>query len=185
MFLIVVDSYSKWSEVVIQNSMTSEATVNALRTIFSRGEIPQTLVSDNGPQFKSQEFKDFLDWLGVLHKQTSPYHPSSNGQAERFVQTVKQALKAMASSGESLQVRLDKFLLAYRNAPHAVTGEMPAVRFMGRQLRTRLDSVKPHNRRENKRIEKQMERGYKNLRSFRKGDMVWVRDYHRKDRLHL
>ena len=164
MILIVVDSYSKWPEVVIQNSMTSEATVNALKTIFSRGGIPHTLVSDNGPQFKYQEFKDFLDWLGVLHKPTSPYHPSYNGQAERVVQTVKQALKAMASSGESLQVILDKFLLAYRNAPHAFTGEMPAVRFMGRQLRTRLDSVKPDNRRLNKRLEKQMERGYQNLR---------------------
>ena len=76
--------------------------MNALRTIFSRGGIPHTLVSDNGPYFKSQEFKDVLDWLEVLHKPTSPYHPSSNGQAERFVQTVKQALKAMASSGESL-----------------------------------------------------------------------------------
>ena len=156
--------------------------MNALRTIFSRGGITHTLVSDNSPQFKSQEFKDFLDWLGVLHKPTSPYHPSSNGQAERFVQTVKQALKAMASSGESLQVRLDKFLLAYRNAPHAFTGELPAVRFMGRQLRTRLDSVKPENRRENKRLEKQVERGSQNLRSFREGDMVWVRDYHGKDK---
>ena len=182
MFLIVVDSYSKWPEVVIQHSTTSEATVKALRTIFSRGGISHTLVSGNGPQFKSQEFKDFLDWLGVLHKPTSPYHPSSNGQAERFVQTVKQALKAMASSGESLQVRLDKFLLAYRNAPHAFTGEMPAVRFMGGQLRTRLDSVQPKNRRENKRLEKQMERGSQNLRSFREGDMVWVRDYHGKDK---
>ena len=72
MLLFVIDLYSKWPEVVIQNSTTSEATVNALRTIFSRGGIPHTLVSDNGPQFKSQEFKDFLDWLGVLHKPT--YH---------------------------------------------------------------------------------------------------------------
>ena len=62
MLLIVVDSYSKWPKVVIQNSTTSEATVNALRTIFSRGGIPHTLVSDNGPQFKSHECKDLLDW---------------------------------------------------------------------------------------------------------------------------
>ena len=88
----------------------------------------------------------------------------------------------VASSGESLQVRLDKFLLAYRNALHAFTGEMPAERFMGRQLRTRLDSVKPDNRQENKRLEKQMERGSQNLRSFREGDMVWVRDYHGNDK---
>ena len=133
MLLIVVDFYSKWPEVVIQNSTTSEATVNAPRTIFSRGGIPQ-------------------------------------------------ALKAMALSGESLQVRLDKLLLAYRNAPHAFTGEMPVVRFMGRQLRTRLDSVNPDSRWENKRLGKQMERGSQNLRSFREGDMVWVRDYHEKDK---
>ena len=116
MLLIVVDSFSKWPEVVIVNSTTSEATVNALRTMFNRVGVPQTLVSDNAPQFKSQEFKDFLDRLGVLHKPTPPYHPSSNGLAERFVQTVKQGMKAMAAAGESLQIRLDKFLLAYRNA---------------------------------------------------------------------
>ena len=96
-----------------------------------------TLVSENGPQFKSQESKECLDWLGVVHKHRAPYMPSSNGQSERFVQAVKLALKA--SSEKSLQARLDKFLLAYRNAPHALTGVTPAVRFLGRQLRTRLD----------------------------------------------
>ena len=64
MLIIVVDSFSKWPKVVIVNSTTSEATVNALRTMFSRVGVPQTLVSDNAPQFKSQEFKDFLDRLG-------------------------------------------------------------------------------------------------------------------------
>ena len=54
----------------------------------------QTLVSDNVPQFKSQEFKDFLDRLGVLHKPTQPYHPSSNRLVEQFVQTVKQEFKS-------------------------------------------------------------------------------------------
>ena len=182
MLLIVVDSYSKWPEVVIQNSTISEATVNARRTIFSREEVPHTLVSDNGPQFKSLEFKDFLSWLGVLHNPTSPYHPSSNGQAARFVQTVKHTLKAMAWSRESLQVRLDKFLLAYRNVPDAFTGELPAVCFMDRQLRIRLDSVKPNNQRENKQLDKQMERSSQNMRSFMEGDMVWVRDYLGKDK---
>ena len=143
MLLIVVDSFSNWPEVVIGNSTTSEVTMNAPRTMFSRVGVPQTLVSDIAPQFKSQEFKDFLDRLGVLHKPTPPYHASSNGLAERFVQTVNQGMTAMAAAGESLQVRLDQCLLAYRNAPHAFTGETPPVRFMGRQLRTRLDSAKP------------------------------------------
>ena len=67
MLPIVVDSLQKCPEGVIVNS-TSEATVNTLTIMFSRLGVPQTLVSENAQQFKSQVFKDFLDRSGVLHK---------------------------------------------------------------------------------------------------------------------
>ena len=119
MFLIVVDSFSKWPEVVIMNTTTASKTIDALRNLFSRWGIPEQLVSDNGPQLKSDEFESFLKANGIFHLTTAPFYHATNGQAERFVQTMKKALTATRGEGESLQLKLSRFLLAYRNAQHA------------------------------------------------------------------
>ena len=93
MFLIVVDSYSKWLEVIIMQSTIAAKTIEQLRNIFARNGIPQQLVSDNGPQFVSDEFRNFMKVNCIRHIRTAVYHPASNGEAERFVQTLKNALK--------------------------------------------------------------------------------------------
>ena len=90
MFLLVIDSNSKWLEVELIPSTTSEATTEKLREMFARYGIPEQLVSDNGPQFTSHEFAEFMKRNGIKHILVAPYHPRSNGQAERFVQTFKQ-----------------------------------------------------------------------------------------------
>ena len=56
MFLIVIDSFSKWPEVSVMKSNTATKTIDELRCLFSRWGIPEQIVSDNGPQFKSDEF---------------------------------------------------------------------------------------------------------------------------------
>nr|XP_024658736.1 uncharacterized protein K02A2.6-like [Maylandia zebra] len=94
MYLVVVDAHSKWPEVHIMDSTTVGKTIQVLRGLFSRHGIPHVLVSDNGPQFCSEEFRVFLKANGVKHIRSAPYHPATNGLAERFVQTFKHALKA-------------------------------------------------------------------------------------------
>ncbi|XP_049519492.1 uncharacterized protein K02A2.6-like [Dermacentor silvarum] len=142
MFLVVVDAHSKWPEVFVMHSTTSEATVDRLRELFARFGFPETIVTDNGPQFTSEEFKLFVKELGCRHVLTAPYHPSSNGLAERFIQTLKNALRK-SSGADTLQLRLHKFLLNYRNSPHSTTNESPANLLLGRRLRNQLDVVKP------------------------------------------
>jgi transposase InsO family protein len=95
MFLIVVDTYSKWMEVVRMTSTTSENTINVLRTLFSSHGIPNYLVSDNAAQITEAEFQTFLKKNGIKHILSAPYHPSSNGEAERAVRTFKTAMKTM------------------------------------------------------------------------------------------
>ena len=84
-FLVVVDSHSKWLEVEIMPSVTSESTIERLRYMFARYGVPMQLVSDNGPQFTSRQFADCMKQNGIKHTLVAPYHPRSNGPAERFV----------------------------------------------------------------------------------------------------
>ena len=92
MFLIVVDAHSKWPEVVQMSSTTTSKTVEVLQVLFAKYGLPEQLVSDNGPQFTSEDFAYFMKANGIKHIRSAPYHPSSNGLAERFVQTFKRAI---------------------------------------------------------------------------------------------
>ena len=98
-------------------------------------------MTDNGPQFTSTEFQLFLNTTGIKHITTAPFHPATNGQAERFVQSFKHAMKCEQQSTSQQKTNMAKFLLAYRNTAHSTTGEPPSMLFLGRPLRARLDLV--------------------------------------------
>ena len=92
---------------------------------------------DNGTQFTSQEFTEFLKLDGIQHYKSAPYHPTINGEAERYVQTFKQAMRADPGT---LSTKLMRFLLAYQTTPNATTGISPAALLFGRTLRNLLKS---------------------------------------------
>ena len=142
-FLVVVDAHSKWPEVIVMASTTATRTITALRELFARNGIPNHLVSDNGPQFVSEEFKQFLANNGVRHIRSSPYHPASNEAAERMVEIMKSALKAAHASGAEVEKSLSAFLLAYRTTLYAVTGVTSSSLFICRELCTRLRLLTP------------------------------------------
>lgn len=141
MFLVVVDAYSKWLEAVLVNAATSRNTIRVLRGLFATHGIPDMLVSDNGTPFVSAEFEEFTRRNGIRHLRSAPYHPATNGQAERAVQTVKSSLKKC--KGDELEVNLARFLFRYRTTPHSTTGVSPAELLMNRQLQTHLDLLRP------------------------------------------
>ena len=102
--------------------------------------LPEQVVSDNGTAFTSHHFKEFLKEHGIQQILASPYHPSSNGLAERAVQTFKNNVEKLDGP---MDVRLSKFLFHYRVTPHTTTGLSPAQLLMGRRLRTSLDLLHP------------------------------------------
>lgn len=179
MFLVILDAHRKWPEVEVMKDTSSLKTVEALRSIFGHFGLPQQLVSDNGPQLVSEEFEAFVKVNEIQHIRSAPYHLSTNGLAERFVQTMKQALKSTQSKG-SLNQCLNTFLLSYRNTPHATTKVSPATTMFKRQLCTHLDLLKPLKTKQTVQAQQnlQMEQRLKAKHCcFRPGDKVLARNY--------
>ena len=149
-FLGLVDSHSKWIEVAHMTSTSAKSTIDQLRVWFAAYGLPEEVVSDNGPQFIASEFVDFLKQNGVKQTLAAPYHPSSNGAAERTVQTLTQALQKEAervrrgAPKRSLKHQLANCLFQYRNTPHSVTGVTPAELFLKRNPRTKFSVLKPN-----------------------------------------
>ena len=94
-YLLTVNHVSRFPEVVKLTSTTSLNIIDALKDIFARHGIPETVVSDNGPQYSSLEFFQFSQKYNFQHITSSPYYSQSNGHVERGVQTVKKTLQAV------------------------------------------------------------------------------------------
>ena len=124
MFLMVIDAHTKWLEVIPLRGATSQLTIQQLQTIFAHFGLPDTVVTDNGTCFVSSEFEQFLSENGIHHWKTAPYHPATNGLAERNVQILKQGLKKIKNG--SMEERLAKLLFNYRITPQSTTGTSPA-----------------------------------------------------------
>ncbi|KAL8616804.1 hypothetical protein ACOMHN_017841 [Nucella lapillus] len=140
LFLLTIDYYFRDVELVlVSHKVTAAETIARMKKVFSRHGIPDTLMTDNGPQFSAEEFATFAQSWGFEHITSSPHYPQANGEVERAVQTIKNLIKK--SDDEYLG------LLMYRNTP-LPNGFSPAQLSMGRRLKTRApchpDSLLPH-----------------------------------------
>ena len=97
----------------------SKHDIDVARETFAQFALPEQVVTDNGPQFESAEVTEFLRVNGVKHIRVAPYHPASNGTAERMVQTLKRSLQASTGRGVPVRKRLADFVLRYRSTPHS------------------------------------------------------------------
>ncbi|XP_049867459.1 uncharacterized protein K02A2.6-like isoform X1 [Pectinophora gossypiella] len=180
MYLVIVDSYSKWPEVFEMSSITACRTIAVLKYVFSRFGYPNHLVTDNGPTFTSQEFENYCNDINVKHTFSPPYHPATNGAAERFVETFKTHVTKIKESGHPLTCAVNLFLFDYRSMSHNITGISPAKLMLGRELRNRFSLLRPPAVTE--KSYDMLEKHYNNSVNTRKvkfdiGEKVMVRDY--------
>lgn len=132
-YLVIVDKYSNWPEVVQLSSESASEVALHLQNAFARHGIPETVISDNNP-FNSVTFNDFAKEWGFQTVFTSTHFPQSNGHVERTVQMVKSLLKKCVEENASLQYAF----LQDRNTPLPDIGCSPAQAVMERRLRTKL-----------------------------------------------
>ncbi|XP_064483003.1 uncharacterized protein K02A2.6-like [Ornithodoros turicata] len=149
--------------------MSAAELVRHLRRIFSTHGLPDIVVSDNGTSFTALETANFLRRNGIKHVFSPPYHPQSNGVAERMVQTVKNKLRQLRR--DNLECRLSRLLFTLRAMPSATTGKTPAELLMNRRLKTLLHQVQPVTNATKE------QRCKEDTPKFQVGDEVFVRHY--------
>lgn len=135
--MVAVEAFSKWLEAVPIADNTSATVAHAfLHAVLARYAAPGQVVTDNGHEFVTGPFPELLEQCLIDHCTTSPSHPQANGQAEKAVGTVKQALRKMCLQQERLQ-DWDQYLawlaLGYRCTPHSSTGFSPYELMYARQ----------------------------------------------------
>ena len=108
-YLLLIDYYSRYIETAKLSATTTKSVVSAMKPILAWHGIPNVIVSDNGPQYASKEFKDFAIAYDFQHVTSSPYHPQGNGEAERAVKTIKSLLRCNSDP--------NVVLLSYRSTP--------------------------------------------------------------------
>ncbi|XP_064462820.1 uncharacterized protein K02A2.6-like [Ornithodoros turicata] len=147
--LVLVDYHSRWPEAVIVKTTTTNVIITWLKELFASFGYPRSIKTDNGPQFVSRDFAEYLQQCNIRHDRTTPYWPQANGEVERLNRSFLKALKIGRLQNRNLKGTLLSFLQAYRSTPHCVTGRSPSELLIGRSMRTKLPEVKIEEKRGN------------------------------------
>jgi hypothetical protein len=138
---VVIDYHSRFPEVEIVRSISSATIINKLKEIFAVHGLCSDLVLANGSQFVSEEFKSYLEELGIKHTRVTPYWARANGLVENFNKSLKKAIRAAQAENKNWHNELYTFLLQYRNTPHLTTGRTPAELLFNRTVMTKVPEM--------------------------------------------
>lgn len=149
-YLLIVDSFSKWLEIKwMKYGTDSEKVIKKFIEFFAQFGLPDVVVTDNGPPFNAKHFTFFLEKQGIQVFKSPPYHPQSNGQAERLVRVSKEVLKKFlldpTMRSMDLQDKINYFLFNYRNTCLSDGGKYPSEKVLCFKPKTVLDLVNPKN----------------------------------------
>lgn len=202
-YLIFIDSFSKWVEIVKMNVTDADKLIKVLNKIWTNFGRPQKLVTDNGPPFNSFQFKNYCSNIGIQLLHSPPYHPQSNGIAERAVQTAKNMLKKMLQDQKlrclGMDVLIERLLFSLRNAHLDSIASSPAKLLFKFQPRSSIEDLLPESSKIDRRFDgqhinnksqnvckDQITNTNKNMQ-FRVDDLIWYRNkkenYARKGRI--
>jgi hypothetical protein len=79
---VIVDYYSRWKEIFIVKTITSEKIIQCLKSLFAVHGLPLSLQTDNAQYFNSAELNNYLHSMNIEHRNTTPLWPQANGEVE-------------------------------------------------------------------------------------------------------
>ena len=134
-YLVTVDFYSDYFELDLLKDTTAETVINATKSHFARHGIAD-MVTDNGPQYSSEQFATFSREWEFQHTTSSPLHSQSNGKSESAVKIAKNLVKKAKRDNKDVQMSL----LEWRNTPD-INGLSPVQKLMSRRTRTTIPTA--------------------------------------------
>jgi transposase InsO family protein len=150
-YLIVTDYYSNFIEVDYMKPATSQKVIHAIEKMCARYGIPKVIVTDNGSQFTSQEFKKFTNEWKMEHRLSSPYHQQTNGKAESSVKIIKNMMRKCLREGTNMYLAL----LEQRSMPRQ-DADSPASLMFNRKIVTQLPTKPGENEIQHRKAERQI-----------------------------
>jgi ribonuclease HI len=128
--LVAVDKFTKWVEAAPVTTQDSTAAINFIKSIVFRFGVPHSIITDNGKNFTSKEFKNYCESLGIKLKFASVAHPKSNGQVKKanglICNGIKKRLLAPLEKAKHAWVdELPSVLWSLRTTPNIATQETP------------------------------------------------------------
>ncbi|XP_062537888.1 uncharacterized protein K02A2.6-like [Armigeres subalbatus] len=182
-FLVVVDYFSRFLQVIEMKSTNASKTIEALEEIFSQQTYPETIRSDNGPPFSSEEFSRYCSQHNIKLIRTIPYWPQMNGLVERQNQGILRTLRIAKATKTDWRKALKDYVFMYNTSPHSVTDKAPMELLMGRPVKNMLPSLRTEPRlrleedvRERDAIRKMQGKLYADERRHAKASEIEVED---------
>ena len=135
--MVVTDYFTKWVEIFALPDQTAVTCANTLlNEVLARYGCPYDIHTDQGRNYTSQVFTELCRLLGIRKTQTTAYHPSGNGQVERFNRTLMKMVKAyLRDEQRDWDLHLGALAGAYRSTTHETTGFSPNFLMFGRENR--------------------------------------------------
>ena len=152
-YLLVVDNYSKFPVVKKMTTTTSKAVILLMKSIFDEHGLPVKVISDNGPQYSSDEFLRFAHDYNFTHVTSSPHHPQSNGLVERDVRTIKILITKCRETGPDPRLAM----ICLRSTPIDHNTPSPCELLNGRVYRSLLPAKQKIHSHHNDNLQKRQD----------------------------
>ena len=92
-------------------SVTTSQIISRLEKIFAVHGLPVTITSDNGPQFRPEEFERYLVDNGILHRKVTPQWAQANGEVERQNRSLLKSMRIARAEGKKMEERARSLVL--------------------------------------------------------------------------
>uniref|UniRef100_T1IGQ9 Integrase catalytic domain-containing protein n=1 Tax=Strigamia maritima TaxID=126957 RepID=T1IGQ9_STRMM len=131
--LVILDNYTKYVELFPLSTATGAIVAAKFHEVGCRHGFPKKIISDNGPQFISNVYKEYCKKMGVKRALTSPFNPSAN-PTERANRNLKMMLAIFSDVHSHWPRYLNDFAFASRTGISEATGSTPMLLNTGRNV---------------------------------------------------